>query len=63
MDSARTKMILQSPESIQVLHNGTPVWIENVMDNNTAEITYLDKSDRKDTVPVYLLVENRPAKQ
>jgi small acid-soluble spore protein H (minor) len=60
MDSRRAKQIMQSTDSVQVLHDGSPVWIEKVMDNNTAEITYFE-SKKKEVVPVYMLVENKPA--
>ncbi|MCX7745828.1 MAG: H-type small acid-soluble spore protein [Clostridia bacterium] len=60
MDSERAKQIMRSPEPIQVLHNGSPVWIERVKENNTAEISYLE-NQRKEVVPVYMLVENSPA--
>ncbi len=61
MDSKRAKEILKSSETIEVLFHGTPVWIENVNDNNSAEITYLETQQKKD-VPVYKLVENNPVK-
>lgn len=61
MDSLRAKQIMQSPETIQVLYEGSPVWLENVNDNNTAEITYFE-NNRKETVPVYKLVENNPVR-
>lgn len=52
---------MQSPETIQVLYEGSPVWLENVNDNNTAEITYFE-NNRKETVAVYKLVENNPVR-
>lgn len=61
MDVNRVRQILSARESIQVLHNGSPVWIERVLENNTAEITYFN-NDRKEVVPVYMLVENSPVK-
>ncbi len=62
MDSNRAKEILNSQESIQVLYQGAPVWIESVKANNTAEVTRLD-SKNKEQVPVYMLVENTPAQK
>lgn len=56
MDVSRARAIIQSPGSIEVLYQGSPVWLERVLDNNTAEITNFN-DNRKDTVPVYLLVE------
>lgn len=58
MDSNRARQILQSKELIRVLHNDTPVWIDNVMDNDTAEITFIDEH-KKGTVAVNLLVESK----
>lgn len=59
MDVTRARQILQSRESVQVFHRGSPIWIERVMENNTAEISYPD-DNKKEVVPVYLLVENKP---
>ena len=59
MDATRARQIVQSGDSIQVLHQGSPIWIEKVMENNTAEISYPGEG-RKEIVPVYLLVENKP---
>lgn len=58
MDSIRAKEIISSGDVIQVLYQGSPVWLENVKDNNTAEVTRLDRKDKIE-VPVYLLVENK----
>lgn len=59
LDSKRAMQIMHSPDSIQVLYEGSPVWIENVMGNNTAEITHFE-NNKKEAVPVYMLVENKP---
>ena len=59
LDSARAKQIISSKDKIQVLYQGSPVWIESIKDNNTAEITNIDSQERID-VPVYKLVENNP---
>lgn len=61
MDSKRAHEILKSEETIQVLYQGSPVWLESVKDNNIADVTRMDKNDRIN-VPVYLLVENSPVK-
>ncbi|HEY9060523.1 MAG TPA: H-type small acid-soluble spore protein [Pseudobacteroides sp.] len=58
MDSIRAKEIISSGDVIQVLYQGSPVWLENVKENNTAEVTRLDRKDKIE-VPVYLLVENK----
>ncbi len=60
MDSKRAKEIINSGKTIQVLYQGTPVWLENVKDNNVAQVIRLDKKDSLE-VPVYLLVEDNPA--
>ncbi len=57
MDVTRARQILQSGDSVQVLHRGSPIWIERVLENNTAEISY-PGNGRKEIVPVYLLVES-----
>jgi small acid-soluble spore protein H (minor) len=58
LDSIRAKEIISSGDVIQVLYQGSPVWLENVKDNNTAEVTRLDRKDKIE-VPVYLLVEDK----
>ena len=57
MDIQRAKQILNSREQIEVLYQGTPVWIENVKDNNNVEVSYLDTSNRIE-VQVNNLEEN-----
>jgi H-type small acid-soluble spore protein len=59
LDSKRVKEIINTPYKVEVLFEGTPVWLENVTDNNTAVVTYID-THSKDTVPVYKLVEVDP---
>lgn len=54
MDVNRARQIIKSTESVEVLHEGTPVWLERVLENNTADIT---KNNRKENVPIYMLVE------
>jgi H-type small acid-soluble spore protein len=62
LDSTRAKQIMNSQATIEVLYMNSPVWIENVMENNLAQVTYLD-NNKKDEVPIYKLVENTPAKK
>lgn len=63
MDSIRAKEILnQTKENIQVLYNGSPVWIEDVNNNNMAEITDLNNHNRLEA-PVNKLVEVNPIKK
>jgi H-type small acid-soluble spore protein len=59
LDSERAKQILNSTEAIQVLYQGSPVWLESIGENNVAKATRLD-SDEVIEVPVYLLVEKSP---
>lgn len=47
MDSKRAKEIMGSGDVVQVLYEGSPVWLENVNDNNTAEIVRLDGREKK----------------
>jgi H-type small acid-soluble spore protein len=63
LDSIRARQIILAPETVQVLYQGSPVWIENVKSNNLAEVTRLDSTKDKVEVPVYMLVENSPVKQ
>lgn len=60
LDSERVKDIIKSKDVIQVLYQGSPVWVNQVRDNNVAEVTRLDRKDKIE-VPVYLLVENKNA--
>ena len=53
-------MIIQSPDSIQVMHEGSPVWIEKVIDDNSAEITFFGKG-KKEIIPLRQLIEDRKA--
>lgn len=63
MDNKRASEILnQTKENIQVLYNGSPVWIEDVHANNTAEVTDLN-SHTKLEAPVNKLVEVNPVKK
>lgn len=57
LDCARARQILTSKENIDVLYNGSPVWIEGVSDNNVAEVTALSGSRQRKEVPVNLLIE------
>jgi len=56
MDAARAQQIIESDQVIEVLHEGSPVWIEKVMDNNMAHVSYIHTKEEKD-VPLYMLVE------
>lgn len=60
MDDMRAQQIMDSKDNIEVLFDGTPVWIDSIDENNTAHITYID-DHRKQVVPLYKLVEVNPA--
>lgn len=54
---------MNSKENIEVLYQDIPVWIQNIRDNNTAEVIRLEGGNKTAfEVPVYMLVENSPAK-
>lgn len=56
MDSNRAKQIMESKGVIKVLYQGSPVWIENVLDDNTVQVSDLLTNVKQD-VPVNMLVE------
>jgi len=61
LDTKRAKEIFQSPDVISVLYQGSPVWIQNVKEDNTAEVTYLGDNTNLQ-VPINLLEESNPLK-
>ncbi len=60
LDSERAKLIINSKDVVQVLYQGSPVWLDQVKENNVVEVTRLDRKEKIE-VPAYLLVENRSA--
>ena len=58
MDNESARRIVESLGVIEVLYNGSPVWIENVKDN-TAKVSYLDTKNMAE-VPVEELIERKP---
>ena len=56
IDLSRAQEILNSPDTIPVLYQGSPVWIEKILNAESAEVTLLDRQERI-TVPVSKLVE------
>ncbi|WP_139904686.1 H-type small acid-soluble spore protein [Clostridium thermarum] len=61
MDIKRAKEILENTgDTIQVLYQGSPVWLENIKDTNTAVVSFIE-NHRKEEVPIYMLVENKSA--
>lgn len=62
MDTKRAKEIINdSNNTIQVLYQGSPVWLESIKDNNTAVISFIENHN-KEEVLIYKLVENESAK-
>lgn len=57
MDSSRAKQILNGTGNINVTYQGTPVWIEAVQDNGTAEVSSLSGNKSRMQVPVNMLEE------
>lgn len=57
MDIYRAKQIIEAKEKINVLYQGSPVWIEGVSDNNIAEVTSLKGHKARIEVPVNMLEE------
>ncbi|NLU49181.1 MAG: small, acid-soluble spore protein, H family [Syntrophomonadaceae bacterium] len=58
MQTERAREIVDSLGVIEVLHQGSPIWIEQ-LDGEFAEIRYLE-TGRRTRVPVHELVENSP---
>lgn len=59
MDNERAKQIVESLGVIEVLYNGSPVWIENIKEN-TAEVSYIDTKNKVE-VQVEKLIERNPS--
>lgn len=57
MDNKRARQIVESLGVIEVLYNGSPVWIENIKDN-TAEVSYIDTKNKAE-VQVEKLIERK----
>ncbi len=56
MDSERAKRIIESKGVIEVLYQGSPVWIESVLKDNIVEVIDFQTNDKYD-VPANMLVE------
>ena len=57
MDINRAKQIVNASEKINVLYQGSPVWIEGISEDNIAEVTSLSGRKTKMEIPVSLLEE------
>lgn len=59
MDLNRARQIINSEETIEVLHNGTPVWIEGLNpESYTATVKPLDGREGPRQVPLVELIED-----
>lgn len=59
MDSQRVKQIIESYGVIGVTFQDASVWIEQINNDETAQVTVLDTNERMD-VPVTQLSEDNP---
>ena len=59
MDNERARQIVESLGVIEVLYNGSPVWIESIKENN-AEVSYIDTKNKAE-VQVEKLIERKPS--
>lgn len=57
MNIKRAREISASPIMTKVSYNGTPIYIENVDDNNTATVHPLDNPGRRQKVSLSALTE------
>jgi len=56
LDINRAKQIIHSPEKIQVLYQGRPVWINAIQTDQHADIQFMDSQERSQ-VSINKLVE------
>lgn len=58
MDTRRAEEIVSSPVMVDVTYNGSKVYMEQVNDKrNSCVVHYLDKPDKKLSVPLSNLIE------
>jgi small acid-soluble spore protein H (minor) len=59
MNVSRAQQIIESEKEIEVLHNGTPVWLQSVDENNqTARAYTREQPDNEMNIPVNELQES-----
>jgi len=59
MNVSRAQQIIESEKEITVLHNGTPVWLQSVNQNNeTARAYTREQPDNEMDIPVNELQES-----
>ena len=57
MDAKRAREIAASPNMIDVIHNGVPIYIENVLNDRTATIHMLGNPSNRQQVSISDLIE------
>ncbi len=57
MDAKRAREIAASPVMVDVIHNGVPIYIENIMNDDTAMIHMLSNPSNRQKVSISNLVE------
>jgi small acid-soluble spore protein H (minor) len=57
MDAKRAREIAASPVMADVIHNGVPIYIENVMNDNTAMVHTLSNPSDRQKVSISKLIE------
>jgi small acid-soluble spore protein H (minor) len=59
MDVSRAQQIIESEKEIEVLHNGTPVWLQSIDENKqTARAYTREQPDHEMNIPVDELQES-----
>ena len=58
MDIERARQIVESDGVIEVLYQGSPVWIDKILSNNQAQVSDI-KTNEVNEVPIYMLVEKK----
>jgi small acid-soluble spore protein H (minor) len=56
MDIERARQIVESDGVIEVLYQGSPVWIDKILSSNQAQVSDI-KTNEVNEVPIYMLVE------
>ena len=57
MNNERAKQIVESLGVIEVLYNGSPVWIDNI-NGDTADVSYIGTNNKAE-VDIKSLIEKR----
>ncbi len=57
MDAKRAREIAASPAMVDVVHNGVPIYIENVMSDSTAMVHILGNQSNRHKVNISDLIE------